>query len=216
MRAYGMLGPPQARLWLLIQFLLMWMLPGLLSKSGRQTIGIRKVSRPLWWLWAPLLGAVCALLSFGLGLGLFGHTADNWFIAVRDALQVPPAALAGSRAAVIAIYTVPAMLFSPIGEEIFFRGILHESFRLKWGAHVAITVNTMSFGVLHLLHHGIWRDAAGCHFRPLSGLIWVGLMTVSSWIFTLCRQNSGALWPAMLAHAAFNLVMNLTIFLLLF
>jgi membrane protease YdiL (CAAX protease family) len=46
-------------------------------------------------------------------------------------------------------------------------------------------------------------------------LLWLLLVMGTSWLFTLCRRRGGAIWPAVLGHAAFNLVMNLTIFLVL-
>jgi membrane protease YdiL (CAAX protease family) len=43
------------------------------------------------------------------------------------------------------------MIFSPIGEGFFFRGMLHESVKVMWGATVATWVNAMAFGGIHLL-----------------------------------------------------------------
>ena len=115
----------------------------------------------------------------------------------------------------IAIFTIPAMIFSPIGEEFFFRGMIHESAKAHWGERAATLVNILAFGGIHLLHHGIARDASGWHLLIVPGLLWMLLVVGTSWLFTLCRKQSGSIWPAVLAHSTFNLVMNLAIFLIL-
>jgi hypothetical protein len=73
----------------------------------------------------------------------------------------------------------------------------------------------LAFGGVHLLHYGIIHDAGGWHFLLVPGLRWLGLMVVTSWLFTLCRKLGGSIWPAVLSHSAYNLVMNLTLFLIL-
>ena len=48
--------------------------------------------------------------------------------------------------------------------------------------------------------------------RPVSGMLWVALMTGTGMVFASLRRRSRSLWPPVLAHAVFNLVMNATIF----
>jgi hypothetical protein len=107
------------------------------------------------------------------------------------------------------------MLLSPIGEEFFFRGMIHESINNCWGERAATLVNGLAFSAVHFLHYGIARNADGWRFRLLSGMLWMLLMMGTSWLFTLCRKRSGSIWPAVLGHSIFNVVMNLTIFLIL-
>jgi membrane protease YdiL (CAAX protease family) len=40
-------------------------------------------------------------------------------------------------------------------------------------------------------------------------------MVALSGVLTLIRENSGSLWPGVVAHAVFNLSMNIIIFLFL-
>src|SRR5437016_12693510 len=89
------------------------------------------------------------------------------------------------------------MIFSPIGEEILFRGVIQQAFTLRWKAGIGTAVNSFSFGLVHLLFHGIARDAAGIHLQFLSGSLMVLLMEATSYVFTLCRLRSASLWPAM-------------------
>jgi membrane protease YdiL (CAAX protease family) len=212
-RAYGVFGPSSARVLLMVSVLLMWFLPFIFfTKGGRQAMGLKRVEYPPWLGWGLLLGMGASLAVFGIGWGLFGRGADNWYISVRDSFSIGAAQLQLPRLVLFLLYTLPAMLFSPIGEEFFFRGILHESVKEQWGVAVATLINAMAFGGIHLLHHGLRWDSTGGHLLFGSGLLWVGLMMGLSWLFTICRQRSGSIWPAVVAHSGFNLVMNVTIF----
>jgi len=217
-RAYGILGPEteSVRQLILLGFLLMWFLPFIFfSKSGRQTMGFKKVERPIWLLWGPLLGATASLVAFAVGFLLYGRNENNWFITISEQYLIGDLISQLPMPVLIAMFTIPAMTFSPIGEEFFFRGMIHESVRAHWSERVAILVNALAFGGVHLLHYGITRDASGWHFLLVPGSLWMLLMMGTSWLFTLCRRRSGSIWPAVVAHSVFNLVMNLTIFLIL-
>lgn len=216
LRAYGLFGPSSARILIMLNFLLMWFLPFVfLTKEGRQAMGLKRVEHPRWLGWGLLLGMGAAFVVFAIGWSLYGRSADNWYISVLDSFSIGAAQLQIPRFVLFLLYTVPAMIFSPIGEEFFFRGMLHESVREQWGATVATPVNAVAFGAIHLLHHGLRWDSTGGHLLLGSGLLWVGLMMGLSWLFTVCRQRSGSIWPAVVAHSGFNLVMNLTIFWIL-
>ncbi len=214
-RAYAMLGPPSARPLFLLQFLAMWTLPFvLLTPAGRREIGLRKSGNTVAaFFWSALAGAACALGAFALGLVLFGQSPQNWNVTVRDSFRLPE--LRGSMPGPLLFATIalPAMIFSPIGEEILFRGVIQQAFTLRWKAGIGTAVNSFSFGLVHLLHHGIARDAAGIHLQFLSGSLMVLLMVATSYVFTLCRLRSGSLWPAMVAHSTYNLAMIVGIFL---
>ena len=202
-----------ARVWIMLNFLLMWFLPFIFfTKEGRQAMGLKKVEHPRWLGWSLCLGMGGALVVFGIGWVLYGRSPDNWYVSVLDSFSVGAEQMQISRFALFCIYTLPAMIFSPIGEEFFFRGMLHESVREQWGAIVATPVNSIAFGGIHLLHHGVRWDSTGGHLLLESGFLWVGLMVGLSWLFTVCRQRSGSIWSAVIAHSGFNLIMNLTIF----
>ena len=111
------------------------------------------------------------------------------------------------------IFTVPALLFSPIGEEIFFRGFLQESLTTKFSYQRSMVIDSLFFALIHLFHHGIVKDKTGMvQFYPLSGLIWVFLMFITAMALALLKKKSGSIYPAIVAHAIFNLIMNLCIF----
>jgi membrane protease YdiL (CAAX protease family) len=216
LRAYGVFGPSSARLGLVLSVLLMWFLPFIFfTKEGRQAMGVKKVAHPRWLGWGLFLGMGASLIVFWIGWVLYGRSAENWYISVLASFSIGAAQLQIPRFVLFLLYTLPAMIFSPIGEEFFFRGMLHESVKEQWGTPVATLVNAIAFGVIHLLHHGFRWDSTGGHLLLGSALLWVGLMMGLSWIFTVCRQRSGSIWPAVVAHSGFNLVMNVTIFWIL-
>jgi hypothetical protein len=213
-RFYAVYGPPQARILFLIHFLAMWTLPFiLLSAQGRREIGLRKQGNsPSALVLSALAGACSGLAVYVAGMVIYGASPDNWCVSIRDEFQIAQLRAAMPLAAAFAAIVLPAMIFSPIGEEILFRGLLHQSFVRRWNLPVATAVNGLAFGLVHLHVHGIWHDAAGFHLRLVSGVLMVLLMAGVSAVFTLCRLRTGSLYAAMVAHSACNLAMIATIF----
>lgn len=218
LRAYAILGPETegVRRLIMVGFLLMWFLPFVFSdRGGRRAMGLKEVECPIWLLWGALLGAAASLITFAIGVLLYGRGQNHWFVAISHQYMLDDLTSQLPLTVLIPMFTIPAMVFSPIGEEFFFRGMVHESINVRWGERAATLVNGLAFSAVHLLHYGVMRDASGWRFRLVPGLLWVLLMMGISWLFTLCRQRSGSIWPAVLSHSVFNLVMNLTIFLVL-
>ncbi len=90
LRAYGLFGgPPSARVWIMLNFLLMWFLPFIFfTKEGRQAMGLKKVEHPRWLGWSLCLGMGGALVVFGIGWVLYGRSPDNWYVSVLDSFSV--------------------------------------------------------------------------------------------------------------------------------
>ncbi|WP_332848611.1 CPBP family intramembrane glutamic endopeptidase [Massilia sp. S19_KUP03_FR1] len=216
MRGAGMLGPAALRWMLPASFVMMALLPWLLlTPDGRRAIGLR---RPASWLMlAPtmLAGAGAALACGALGLLLFGHSPDHWFVTVAASYRGMMDTNTFSTLMLHGVFTLPALLFSPIGEEIFFRGILQRALEERFSTRLSTAQECAAFGLVHLLHHGLFSDASGWSMRPLSGALWVVAMFLTAGLFAAIRHRSGSLFPAMAAHAAFNAAMNTFIFGLL-
>ncbi|MBN2176166.1 MAG: CPBP family intramembrane metalloprotease [Demequinaceae bacterium] len=211
-RAFGLFGPESMRMWIMAGFLLMWFVPIVfLSKAGRVRTGITTVKKPIWLLWAPLMGAAAGFLIFAIGYGLYGTGPDNWYMSILRSWAIDDS-LGFSTAALFAMYAIPSMIFSPIGEEMFFRGFVHESFKERWGLRIGVAASAIGFAAVHGLHHGFQPG----HFHLVSGLIWVTLIAGIVGLFTLCRVKGGSIWPAVLCHSAFNLVMAATTILVLY
>jgi membrane protease YdiL (CAAX protease family) len=195
-----------------LQTVAMWASPFfLLTPNGRREIGLvepgmtaRAISL------SALAGSTCGVVLFGLGMVLYGNSANNWCISIRNYLHFDEMRGLMSPLSLFALYSLPAIFLNPIGEEILFRGIIQQTFARRFGAVFATIVNSLLFGLIYLYLHGLWRDASGFHLRLSSAVIAVVLMACAGAVFTLCRTLSGSLWPAMAAHAAFNLTVLAT------
>lgn len=218
LRAYGILGGEKSDYTpAMISFLIMWSLPLIiLTKNGRRQIGIKKPVNKQWVVLSPVLGAAAAFIIFLIGFLLYGHSGNNWYVTVGQTYFRDIPAGEAPVLKMFVFFTIPAMLFSPIGEEFFFRGIINETVRIKWNAKTGMIVNSILFGVVHLLHHGLYNTSGSIHILLGSGFIWVVLMFLTSCLFTIIREKTGSIWPAVIAHSAFSLTMNVTIFFIIY
>jgi len=215
-RGVGMLGP-QRFFWILpLGFIVMAVTPLLFfRREGRRRAGLRLPRRPQWLVWGVLLGALAAGLLFWLGVSLFGETSDNWFVSVRNSFPVTPE-MAGLRTAQLFwIISIPSLIFSPLGEEIFFRGFLQQVVEERWNRRTGVIVDAGWFAAIHLFHHGILRIDGQVQILPFSGALWMVLIFGTGVLFAFLRHRTGSLVAPILSHAAFNLGMNYTIFYLL-
>ncbi|HEV7607252.1 MAG TPA: CPBP family intramembrane glutamic endopeptidase [Steroidobacteraceae bacterium] len=212
-RAVGVLGPNGLRWLLPLGFTLMALAPFLLlDANGRRAIGFVRPANPRIFASAVLAGAAAAIACFALGYTLFGTTADNWFVTIANSYRQVMDTTDWSIGRLHLVFTIPALIFSPIGEEIFFRGYLQYAIERRFSARVSTIAECAAFGTVHVCHHGLILAAGGILLRPVSAPIWISLMFGAALLFAYLRKSSGSLLPAIAAHAAFNLVMNLTIF----
>jgi len=210
-RAVAMFGPPSWRGLIALVCIAMAALPWLvLGQEGRRQIGL-KMPRHAWLLAALLLGALAASACYLLGVTLYGAGVDNWFVSVARNYQLQPS-VGWSPLRLHLTFTVVACLFSPIGEEIFFRGFLQKVLEDRHGRTRATLMEAGLFALVHLCHHGILLGAAGFQLLPVSGALWVGQMFLLALLFAWLRRGSDSILPAILAHAAFNAAMNGWIF----
>jgi membrane protease YdiL (CAAX protease family) len=212
-RVVGVLGPNSLRWLLPLGFTLMALTPFLLlDAAGRRAAGLTWRAPPLMFPVAIVIGGAAAFGCFALGYALFGTGNDNWFVTIGHSYSRMVDTIGWSTARLHLFFTLPAMIFSPIGEEIFFRGYLQYAFEQRFSARVSTIAECAAFGLVHICHHGLLIASTGLVFRAVSGSLWVGLMFFAAMLFAYLRRKSGSLLPAIAAHATFNLVMNLTIF----
>ena len=202
---------------LMAGFLAMWFVPPLfLTAEGARRAGLVRPRGVMWIPVALFFGTGCAYACYLIGFFAYGYGEGNWFVTVGQTYQSDPRLATLSQSAAFAVFTLPAVLFSPVGEELFFRGFAHEAAREKWGYARASLIVAGLFAAIHLVHHGIYRSEQGWGFLWVSGSIWFALMFGTSLVFTWLRRSFGSIWVSALAHAAFNLTMNYTIFYALF
>lgn len=212
MRAYSALGPPAARPLIALMCVAMGALPWiLLSPHGRYQIGLRQSRNGAWYAAALAFAITVASLCFGLGFLLYGQAPDNWFVSVANSYRSHPTT-GFSLLQLHLTFTSAAVLFSPIGEELFFRGFLQKVLEQRLTPRASTCVQSGLFALVHLCHHGIVVTAAGMTLLPVSAALWVMLMFGLSLGLSWLRRASDSLLPAILAHAAFNAAMNGFIF----
>lgn len=212
MRAVGTLGPVNLRFLLPLGFVLMAAAPWVLAtRDGRREIGFKKAQRASIYLQSVVFGAAAALVCFVLGLALFGTSADNWFVSVARSFS-QSANIELPTLQMYMMFTIPAMIFSPIGEEIYFRGLLQRALEERFSVRISTWIECFAFGLIHLCHHGLVLGALGLVLLPRSAPIWVVLMTLVAYLFAWLRKRSGSIYPAIAAHSAFNFTMGTCIF----
>ncbi|MCP4035882.1 MAG: CPBP family intramembrane metalloprotease [bacterium] len=131
-----------------------------------------------------LLGTT-ALAWGSFGLGFEGHWAEGFDETL----------LWGSTREVVET-CINYLLWTPVFEELMFRGLLFSTLRIRFGAFSAAVLSAVCFSLLH--------------FYSLPGFLmtfWSGLV----WAFAFERANS--LLPGIVAHALYNLLFVLGILL---
>jgi len=211
-RAAAMFGPARWRALLMVICIAMAVLPWLvLSREGRRQIGLQRPRSALWVVSGVVFGALAATFCYLFGVALFGAGQDHWFVSVARNYQLQPTH-GWSLLRLHLTFTIAACLFSPIGEEIFYRGFLQKVLEDRHGARRATLMEASLFALVHLCHHGILVTGSGYQLLPVSGALWVAQMFALSLLFAWLRRRGDSILPAIVAHAAFNAAMNGWIF----
>ncbi|MCC7363581.1 MAG: CPBP family intramembrane metalloprotease [Dehalococcoidia bacterium] len=140
-------------------------------------------------LWKPGLVTIAAYVI----VILYSVTADALDLGILEPEQSVPGTIMRDDWG-MAIFAVLAIVFAPLSEEIFFRGLVFGGFA-RWGFAIAGPLSAVIF--------------AASHVDPgtLIPFTIVGLMF--AWLY----RSSGSLWDSIAAHAMFN---SISTFLLLF
>jgi len=195
-------------------FLIMWITPFiLLTKQGRKRIGIKKPEKYIWLVYSFLLGIFICFLVFLIGQYLYDTSISNWFKYISNSYTIPAENLKGTgRHIYFVIFAVIGMTFSPIGEELLYRGLIHESFVPKFGDNTASVIDSLAFATVHLAHFGLIYSSGSLRFLVIPAILWMLLMFFTSRLFFYCKKRSGSIYGAILSHAGFNLAMTYFIF----
>lgn len=187
----------------------------LLTKYGRRSIGIVVPKSYRWLILACILGVAFSFLLYFIGQWMYGDSIDNWYVYIGKSYDIPTEITSHDKLVLFAIMAITGMIFSPVGEELFFRGIVHASFSKSVGDTKASLIDAAAFALTHISHFGLVFVHNGWKFLFAPAAIWVIGMFVASIIFYLCKKKSGSLLGAIIGHAAFNLGMIYCIFYLL-
>lgn len=195
-------------------FVFMMIIPFLLlTRIGRRQIGIVKTKKIASLVYSIGLGIALCLPVALLGYLLYGYTESNWFAYIAKSYQsILPEDLTGQRFTYFLIFALISMIFSPIGEELMYRGFIHRCFEGRYGSRRASYIDSAAFAITHLAHFGILYTATGWIVKPIPALLWMLLMFVVSRVFFYCRIRAASISGAIFSHAGFNLAMIFSIF----
>jgi len=186
-----------------------------LRRQGQKEIGIKKVGQYRGLLIAFAAGLMASLVLYIIGQGLYGSSYANWYNYIGKSYKIPQGISGNDKLILFAVMAITGMIFSPIGEELFFRGIVHSSFASSVGDKKASIVDGSAFALTHISHFGLVFINNKWDFFAIPTIIWVLGMFLVSLLFFKCRQNSGSIVGAIVCHAAFNLGMIYCIFYLI-
>ena len=116
-----------------------------LNKYGRQKIGIKKPGNYSWLLAAFAAGIAFSLLLYFLGTDLYNDSYENWYKYIGKSYKIPAEISPADRSTLFIVVAITGMIFSPIGEELFFRGIVHSAFAASVGNGKASMADSFSF-----------------------------------------------------------------------
>lgn len=186
-----------------------------LSKYGRKTIGITKPRKYNSLLIAFISGLIVSFLLYLLGQTLYGNSYENWYSYIGKSYNIPPGISQQDKAVLFTIVVLTGITFSPVGEELFFRGIIHSSFAKSVGGKKAAIIDSSAFALTHISHFGLVFIGNKWNFFTIPALLWISSMFLISLMFFYFKQHTGSILGAMICHAAFNLGMIYCIFYLL-
>jgi membrane protease YdiL (CAAX protease family) len=197
-----------------IVFFLMWFTPLLfLTKEGRREIGMCRPNRYIRLLGVFTVGALSCAVIFGIFTLCYGKGVGNAFVYMTGATgQIGGAISDSDRLTYFLIAAIPSMIFSPIGEEFLFRGVVHGSFVGRFGEVRASFFDSAAFALTHLAHFGIVYSAGSWSFMPIPALLWVLSMFLVSQVFFRCKLMCNSIFGAVLSHSGFNFAMMYFIF----
>jgi len=186
-----------------------------LTKNGQRKIGITKPKKFSWILIAFICGLIASFLLYLLGKGLYGNSFENWYQYIGKSYNIPTGISANDKSILFAIMALTGMTFSPVGEELFFRGIVHSSFEKSIGEKKASIVDSTAFALTHISHFGLVFIYNKWTLFTFPTIIWVSSMFLVSILFFKFRKKTDSIVGAMICHSAFNLGMIFCIFYLM-
>ena len=186
-----------------------------LTKHGRKNIGITKPRNFKWLIIAFISGLIASIILYFIGQFLYGESYQNWYQYVGKSYKIPSTITQTDKNILFIIMAITGMTFSPIGEELFFRGIVHSSFAKSIGEKKASIVDSLAFALTHISHFGLVFIKDKWIFFVVPASIWVTSMFLVSLLFYAFRKKSNSILGSILCHSAFNLGMIYCIFYLL-
>lgn len=183
----------------------------LLNREGRRYIGITKPKNYWWLILSLLIGIAISSLIYLIFTAFYDHSISNAMVYISNSYQVVELN-DSNKFTFFIIFAITSMIYSPLGEELFYRGLIHGSFAKDFGENKASIIDSLAFALAHLSHFGVIYYLGGWSFLPIPALIWFIGMFILSRAFLICKQKSGSILGAIIGHSGFNLAMIYWIF----
>ena len=185
-----------------------------LNKKGLINMGLKMPKNFNYLIYALVIGLSAGLLLHFLGKYFYGETYQNWFKYIAKSYNIPAQIAVADKKTMFFIYALIGCTYSPVGEEFFFRGIIHNCFANSFGENKASNFDSSIFAITHIAHFGLIY-IGGWQFLFIPTIIWVVSMFFLSKIFNYFKRKTESIWGAVICHASFNLAMMYSIFYLL-
>ena len=185
-----------------------------LTKLGLKRAAITKPAGITWLPVAFLAGILFSFALYFLGDFLYSDTYSNWYKYIGKSYNIPAEISLKDKNIYFVIFAFTGMIFSPFGEELFFRGIVHSAFAKSVGELKASIIDSTAFALTHISHFGLVFLMNQWKFLTIPAFIWVISMFLAGIIFFYFRKKCGSVWGAIVCHAGFNLGMTYCIFYL--
>lgn len=196
-----------------IIFFVMWLVPFvLLGAEQRKAIGMLSTVNVWWVVYSFSIGVLLCAACYLVSKQLFGNTLENSFVYISRSYAIPGGIAAKDRAIYFVIYSLIGMTFSPIGEEILYRGVIHHCFLHQFGEKASGRIESAAFAFTHLAHFGVIYDRGDWRFAFFPALVWISSMFLASQLFLFCKRKTRSLLGAIVCHAGYNLGMMYFIF----
>ncbi|MBV9616541.1 MAG: CPBP family intramembrane metalloprotease [Ktedonobacteraceae bacterium] len=186
--------------------ILLWALPSFITLGvlRRRKLSTKEIFSLLGWRMSPLR---YYLVGVALALIIGGLAALTFWLFARDLLLHPAvgttqamyAHLTLSPATILFIFVSEAV-FSTLGEELFFRGLLGGWLMKQCGFFVGNSIQALLFVLPHLLL-----------ILLASPRYWLVLPfdLLAGWALGWLRFRSGSIWPGWLSHTLVNTMSDL-------
>ncbi len=146
-------------------------------------IGLRPFVRPVWFVWAVLLGFVTFLVMLFVSAAM-----ENLFPQWAEPQTATELIMgAESRWETIAVLVMVSVL-APFSEELVFRGYIYTSMRAHRGMLFSVVITSLLFGGMH---YDLFR------LLPLS---------LAGACFNLAVIRSDSLWSSIIMHGVWNYI----------
>ncbi|HEX2832320.1 MAG TPA: CPBP family glutamic-type intramembrane protease [Thermoanaerobaculia bacterium] len=163
-----------------------WAWPAVLDRSA-EGIGLNRAQPRAIALWAIAGTVISALYMSGV----------QWLVPPDPSTPAGPLAQAAASGGLNRVmWIVLALLFAPLVEEFFFRGVLLKGFTNSWGLWPGAIVTTILFVLLHLMET--------IHYWPAT--VAVTAMAIAVFV---ARKTTGSLVPPIAMHFSYNLTIVL-------